>query len=461
MDEPLTFRAGTLLLALALGCGMRATPTGVSVAPAAPLEAIPASVARTLVPGSARASLPPGPAHLVLSNGSAGDVHVAVTASATRRLQAVGPAPRRFEGPPGRLDPAPAPGGTMQALASTAVGDGRAFWVCRITSGEDRPITAHAVLVGAHTEVWVDDALGAGLDAGAAALGRTFDTAIYPTDVRLFGAPVAPAGASAHVLIVISPAVDGGGADDTAGFTYTRDLGAPRAGTATAHSNQGLLMYLAPAFLASGDRADLLATSAHELEHLINTSGKLLGGATPVPAEVSWLDEALAMYAMQANGYGLGTDAALAAEHVKAFQANPGAYSLTDWARNPDATGYGAGYLFMAYLAGRFGEGLVHELAHARQRGTANLDARLASRHSSFAGAFRDWAIANARPRRGTDPRFRYAGLAVDACHAEALDAPGVQDLAMLPWSASYLDVTGTALAVSAGGGLSAMLLAP
>jgi hypothetical protein len=184
------------------------------------------------------------------------------------------------------------------------------------------------------------------------------------------------------VALVFSSVVDGDGADATAGYTYTRDLGAAVAGTPTAHSNEGLVMYLAPGFLAD-QQAELLATAAHELEHVINASNKILGGRTAVRSEASWLDEALAMYAMQANGYGMG-------------------------------------YLFMAYLAGRFGPSLVTELA-----------------------------------------RFRYAGVGVPACQADALAGPEARGLAMLPWAMRCLDVSAGSLGLQAAPGVAAELLAP
>ena len=55
---------------------------------------------------------------------------------------------------------------------------------------------------------------------------------------------------------------------------------------------------------------------------------------------------------------------------------------------------YGIGYLYMAYLTERFGEGIVGELIKSPDKGKANLDARLRAHGSSYVASFGDFAVA-------------------------------------------------------------------
>lgn len=71
------------------------------------------------------------------------------------------------------------------------------------------------------------------------------------------------------------------------------------------------------------------------------------------------------MYAMQANGYGLGSAETVLTDHVKGYLEQPAAYSLTDWDSDPDGSAYGAVYLFVTYLVDRYGEGILKELVDA------------------------------------------------------------------------------------------------
>ena len=314
---------------------------------------------------------------------------------------------------------------------------------------DDVAVAARAVWVGRRVDVYVDARVPTSAHASAAALGARCEAEILPTNMRLFGEPVPPAGASARITLVISPAVNDDARDPMIGYFATRDLVAPTAGPRYAHSNQGLLIYLAADPVVHGETTTAGGTVAHELTHLIVTTRKLFGPRPAQVSEATWLEEALAMYAMRANGFGLASDDAVIASHVRSFLEAPQAYSLTAWERNPGQSGYGVAYLFMTYLVDRFGEGMLRELVDDPLVDVANLDARLARRGSSFATAFADWAIADV------------------AAQASILVVPGARRQALLPWSTRFVALTAraarpdAAITLDAGAGLAGWVWTP
>ena len=105
----------------------------------------------------------------------------------------------------------------------------------------------------------------------------------------------------------------------------------------------------------------------------------------------------------------------------------------------------------------------------------ANLTARLATRGTTPAAEFRDWALANALAREAPAPEARYAYRTIDlatlggAASSSRVAVPGGGRLSLLPWSATYLAFvdrsTQPGLTLSfkttVSDGLAATLLAP
>lgn len=338
------------------------------------------------------------------------------------------------------------PGYSLQDASATQVGDEAPFWVMvqTDTTQADRQVQAHCAYVGSHCLIMVDDQVGASLDVRARQLGQTFDNQIYPTDTGLFGAPVAT-GSESRVTVLLSPEVDDHGNGRTLGYFTLRDLFSPSDAPnlpELQHSNQRLMLYEAADIAAAGRPADYLGTLAHELQHLINGSHKVANGA-PAP-EDTWLDEGLAMYAMQANGFGLNSDAAVLFDHVRTYLASPEQYSLTRWDLDPGGNAYGAVYLFVTYLVDRYGEGVLKQLVAAREAGEANIDARLTPLGSSFDQLFRDWVAANAGATSAApgykqiDLHGTYGAGTLAGVTPRALSLPSSASLSLLPRSASY-----------------------
>ncbi len=364
---------------------------------------------------------------------------------------------RSWEAPLRALQPQVMNTYKLAEAARYHVGDEEEFWVIAdLAEGKSTEIQvpARAAYVGEHCYVFVDQQLPPGsLEARVDTIGRSFDEQIFPTDSRLFGPPLAQGvNGDPRITLLISPVVGNYGKDTTIGYFTLRDLFAPGADPTNPvlkRSNQRLMLYVSPYVVARGQASDYLGTIAHELQHLINASQRLFRQRGQGRTEDLWLDEGLAMYAMEANGYGLAGDGGVVFNHVASYLAEPGAYSLTDWRRNPGQSAYGSVYLFTTYLVERFGEGVLGELVASPQVGTANVNGRLGSRGTSFKQVFDEWTIANLLDDTGlsADPRHQYRNLSLLGTYGsrklrglrlEGLALPGRATVDLKPYSARY-----------------------
>jgi hypothetical protein len=346
---------------------------------------------------------------------------------------------------------------TLQA-PGYALGATERFWVISEMAGADLDevqVTAKAAYVGEHCYVFVDEKAGASAEALAAraqVMGKTFDEQIFPTNSRLFGAPVASGvNGDARITLLVSPAVGNYGRDTTIGYFTVRDLFKPEDDPSQAilkRSNRRLMLYMSSYVVSRGQAADYLGTVAHEFEHLINASQRLFATGAKATEDV-WLDEGLAMYAMEANGYGLGGAGGVVYSHVAAYQAQPERFSLTNWQLNPDESAYGAAYLYTTYLVDRFGEEILKKLVTSPSVGIANVQGVLGTYDATFEDVFEDWTAANMFDHTGvtTDPRFNYKRINMLGTYGNrrlrgmtlaAVKVPNVGTLELKPYSARY-----------------------
>ncbi|MNS78768.1 Neutral metalloprotease precursor [compost metagenome] len=346
----------------------------------------------------------------------------------------------------------------VQAAPARQLGDTEPVWVIASTDGAaatDRQVTARTAYVGERCDVLVDAAVGTALDERARALGAAFDGGIWDTDTRLFGEPRPVGARGTRVTIVVTPEVGNHGQDGTLGYFTARDLFSPADAPDEAflqHSNQGAYLYMADRVVGRGEPVEYLGTLAHEFQHLISATHKLYGQAAR--QESLWLNEAMSMYAMAANGYGMPDGSRVIASHVSEYLSAPERYSLTRWDLNPSQSGYGVGYLFAVYLVERVGEGMLKELVTSPQTGLANLDARLAAHGTSFRQLFRDWVAATLLDGRGPggiheyrtlDLQGAYAGRQLSGVRLATVDLPNAGRVPVLPHSASFLLLRGAA----------------
>lgn len=348
----------------------------------------------------------------------------------------------------------------VQATTPIAVGDRRTYWVIQKKVGKsvtDKQITARAVHVGPHCYVMVDEQVGDTLDERAREVGAAFDNSIYTTNTRLFGVPKPEAARTGDtkVTILISPVVGNYEREGTLGYFSLRDMFAPEDAPdipALQQSNSRFMLYMAARIVRKGSKEEYLGTIAHEYQHLISASYKVFGGAKR--QEALWLNEGLSMYAMQANGFGLTNGTKVVVNHVNNFLNRPSAYSLTQFQLGPKGSSYGAAYLFATYLAERFGEGFLTELVASKERDVANLEARLATRGTTFEQVFRDWVatLLLDGSKVSQDPKYEfrtldlhgtYGGKKLSGVSLQAVSMPLSGTMKMLPYSAGFFLLEG------------------
>ena len=133
-------------------------------------------------------------------------------------------------------------------------------------------------------------------------------------------------------------------------------------------------------------------TLAHELQHLIHWGLD--------DDEEVWLDEGLAGYAELISGY-----PEIDINVVPAFLKVPG-IDLTTW--HGRAYNYGSAYLYVAFLAERFGIELMADLVSEPRNGIDGMDATLVAYGANFLSTWADWTAAN---YAGTDPLYGYGAI--------------------------------------------------
>ncbi|MBN1439282.1 MAG: immune inhibitor A [Anaerolineales bacterium] len=311
---------------------------------------------------------------------------IATDQSGYTRTPDPGPAPTALPGNPLELsDPAPAEAfETLQSLAEAdppagdvveqverlkgikniprvvtenappvPVGTKEDFYVMDSGTNETSIRTAVMRYGTPHVYFWVDQEIEAD-DDDIRYVTDIFEEQIYPTDREFFGPEW-------------SPGIDG---DVHIYILYTGGMGAYAAGyymsvdsvSHLAHpfSNEHEMFYI------NGELEDLrdkfvLAVLAHEFQHMIHKNGD--------PNEDSWVDEGFAELAVDLNGYTTGGwDWAY---------ANDTDLQLNTWidiTENDSGLHYGASFMFMKYLLGRFGSEATKALVRNPLNGLNGID---------------------------------------------------------------------------------------
>lgn len=200
-------------------------------------------------------------------------------------------------------------------------------------------VTANVVKVGTKGAIVVDSADAASLSAAdATELLRRFDQHIAPRDHQLFGEPKINGkdrDGNGVVMFFVTKRV-GRLQPNLVGFFLPDDM---RPVADVAHSNAADLLYLEPPG-ASVSLDALSGTIAHEYQHLINFTAKVLVNGSD--QEEVWLDEGLATFAEDITGYGIDAFA-----NVGNYLMAAGSTSLTGSDGNETR---GIAHLFVRYL---------------------------------------------------------------------------------------------------------------
>jgi immune inhibitor A len=276
--------------------------------------------------------------------------------------------------------------------------DQEQFWVRNTSTNRAVAITATLAYSTPVAYVWVED----GHDFDRGAIQRSvdrFSNITYPNVVNTFGSEWHPGvdnDPRLHILYntQMGAGVVGyfSGADE-----YTR--------AASPFSNQKEMFYINLAALNNARNfAYHDTTLAHEFQHMIHWNMDR--------GEDLWVNEGLSEYAQEVAEFESDT------MFVNGFAANPD-LQLTTWRPTGGNNGphYGSAYLFMAYLAQRFGHDAITNLVAAPANGMRGVDAAL----DAVAGGidaeqlFADWVVANyADQPDALDQSGRYGYAALD-----------------------------------------------
>lgn len=285
-------------------------------------------------------------------------------------------------------DPARAQG---PAAAPPTVGERRTFQVFR-SVGNFTEVTAEARFVGDRAVLFVDEDAPSGgyTQADLQLFSERFDDFIHPTVTSTFGAE-SDLDENERVVILFSPAVNAltprGATGFVGGFFFGIDLFPETEG-----SNSGEIFYtLVPdpdgTFSDPRSKEAILeltpGIAAHEFQHMVHFNQRvLLLGAEA--NEALWLSEGLAQYAEElvAREYADAGDPESeelfrdgARERSRRYLAEPEAVSVVISAGQGTLEERGAGFLYVMYLADRFGNELLAGLTRTTGIGVDNVEA--------------------------------------------------------------------------------------
>ena len=274
--------------------------------------------------------------------------------------------------------------------------------------------------------IWVDDAVSFS-DTVLRPLGDWFDRELYPLGIAHFGAPSDIDG-DGRVHVVLTPVVNGltprtqcSLSGYVAGFVSAHDLYPRTPNAAGAEVFYGFVpdptgRWGCPHTNVTWGRTMPL-TFVHELQHLINFHQKVfLRGGTE---EAVWLNEGLSHYAeelaslQQERRYPWPAGRASPEQQFPdtagwfilnnminsyLFLREPYTHSLTAIAGGGTLEERGAGWLFVRWLADRFGEEIVRQMVQSPLRGAANVRDRTGVAFDRLAAEFSVMAYADSLP---------------------------------------------------------------
>lgn len=259
------------------------------------------------------------------------------------------------------------------------VGQVDTFWVINPdqTSGYHQ-IRARLVAATPHVYMYTETS-GSVNDAALRAAANVFETVTYPKERQAFGAEWSP-GPDGDTHITILNARNLG---RYVGGYFSSEDEYPRA--VSPYSNERQMIYVNLSGPAGGPGTDAYnSVLAHEFQHMIHWYAR--------PMDDSWLNEGMSVVAQHLNGYNVGgMDDALLARPDTMLGGWTGD-SVEDFAH------YGAGYLFLDYLAEHYGGyPILREVLASPAQAPANIDEVLARRgyRDRFDDVFARYVLAN------------------------------------------------------------------
>lgn len=316
------------------------------------------------------------------------------------------------------------------------VGDREQFWVHNSDAKQNIEIVAELIYQTDVANVWVELEQPHDARRLRQSIDR-FSNDIYPALVNLFGSEWNPGVDGDPRLHILHTTRMGA---NVAGYFYSADK-YPR--VVNPFSNEKEIFFINLNWLNRlRDYRTYETVLAHEFQHMIHWNQDR--------GEDLWINEGLSEYAQEVAGY--SPDIRFA--HI--FLNHPD-LSLTGWNPNPGASAphYGAAYLFVAYLAQRFGDEFLGVLVAEQRNGANGVDAALATFGAGerFDDLFADWVAANwaDASEASEDARFGYRRLSLPRPQAAAahrlttgaVEALGVVEADVANYGVDYLLIEG------------------
>lgn len=388
--------------------------------------------------------------------------------------------------------------------SALAVGSTASIWVQQGSlSGTRVNVKVPATLAAqtAHGNIWIDASLDL-TQAQIAQIGTDFENA-YASDTAHFASPDYPSNAPGlqprfsacatgggsqgtaaayvtepadrriDVMVVNSPNLGGmGGYFSAANLMTQATLNCLNGSSTTYESNEAPFIFVGW-FANSGAtyelQEDLVRSTAHELQHLINfvNHGILAAGASSSSFngnEEPYINEGLSMLAQDfavnamygAKGVQFDADDALSRANV--YLSAPQNYSLSgfsgvdpvSWGGNGAAQFncgggcYGAAYLFERYLHDRFGgDAYTRAMETSGAVGDRNLQSVTGEPTASLFGDFALAMAADSLDVQSSDARFRFGALNLAGTYPDQFGgAAALGGLYAAQFGAGSMDVT-------------------
>ncbi len=301
-------------------------------------------------------------------------------------------------------------------LPEPQLGSAEEFWVTNLEPVSRFKINAVLRHVTPHAFWYVDSSISVN-DDSIQASAQEFERVIYPTLINTFG-PFQDGGPP--VLTVLNTSFRG-----AAGYFSSRDMY-----PVSVHpfSNQRPILYIHARALSPGTR-NYNSVVSHEFQHYLHWLAD--------PDEESWINEGMSVWTEELAGFKSGMDRALAQDAD---------IQLTGWSSEPSTSGphYAAAYLFMRYLAQRYGGAssmgaLMKESADSIESVDDFLSK--AGYKERFLDVFAQWVAANfLDPKPNTIGRYDDASIKVRP--TAVLKAGEPVSSTVHQFGAKYYDIT-------------------
>ena len=266
--------------------------------------------------------------------------------------------------------PAHAPQVAREAPYGYVAGDTEEFFLIDLETPKIITIPATVRLVTDHAYFFVQDG-AAYSESSLQAIGSDFETLVYPTVRRDFGAEPEPGVDSDPRITLLHANLSGAGGYFSPSDEYPRII-SPR-------SNEREMLYLDAGILGTPGLA-YNTLVAHEFQHLVHWNAD--------PTEDSWVNEGLSQVAAEQVG-GQG-------DWLSIFLDQPDT-QLTFWPEIGDSiVHYAAAELFFSYLLDHYGgRDRAKDLLGTEGDSIDGVEEYLSEFGTTFENVFTDWVAAN------------------------------------------------------------------